>query len=95
MKILDKPIIKSRRSSVTHEMPNGTLLVPGKIARALLGTCETAVRDIAQRVGCNIQHASMLFSKIVSLIRVFLFCWTGNREYYIVVRFAKHEHITA
>ena len=90
-----KTIIKSRRAIVTHERSNGALLVSGKIARAFLGTCESAVRDLVQHLGCNIQHASLLFSKIVSLIRVFLFCWAGNRQYYIVVGFAKHEHITA
>ena len=67
----------------------------GKIACALLGTRESAVRDIILHVGCNIQHASMLFSKIVSLIRVFLLCSAGNRLYYSVVGFAIHEHITA
>ena len=67
----------------------------GKIARTFLGICESAVRDLAQHVGCNIQHASMLFSKIVSLIRVFLLCRAGNRHYYIVVGCAIHEHITA
>ena len=74
--------------------PTG-LCVSGKIARALLGTCKSAVRDLAQHVVCNIQHASMLFSKIVSLIRVFLLCRAGNRHYYIVVECAIHEHITA
>ena len=43
----------------------------------------------------NIQHASILFSQIVSLIRVFLLCRAGNRQYYIVVGFAIHEHTTA
>ena len=80
---------------VTHERSIGTLLVSGKIARALLGTCESVVRDLVQHIGCNIQHASLLFSKIVSLITVFLFCWVGNRQYYIVGGFAIHEHITA
>ena len=71
----------------------------GKIARAFLGTCESAVRDLVQHIGCNIQHASMMacyfLKKIVSLIRVFLLCRAGNRQYYIVVGFAIHEHITA
>ena len=72
----------------------------GKIARAFLGTRESpgAVRDLAQHVGCHIQHASMLFSKIVLLIRVFLLCigqGIGSTRYYIVVGFAIHEHITA
>ena len=55
------------------------------------------MRDLVQHLGlgCNIQHASMLFSKIVSLIRVFLVCWAGNRQYYVVIGFAKNEHITA
>ena len=89
------PIIKSRRAMVTHEMSNGTLLVSGKIARAFLGTRESVVRDLVQHIGCYIQHAFLLFSIIVSLIRVYLFCWAGNRQYYIVVGFAKHDHITA
>ena len=86
----DKPIIKSLRAIiiVTQERSNGTLLVSGKIARAFLGTCESAVRDL-------VQHGSMLFSKIVSLIRVFLLCRPEKRQYYIVVGFAIHEHITA
>ena len=60
----------------THKMSNGTLLRPpmsGKIARAFLGTCESVVRDLVQHIGCNIQHASLLFSKMVSLIRVSAF----------------------
>ena len=86
--------MKSRRAIVTHERFYGTLR-SGKIARAFVGTCKSAVRDLAQHVGCNIQHASTLFSKIVSLIRVFLLRREGNRHYYIVVGFAIHEHITA
>ena len=66
----------------------------GKIARALLGTCESAVRDLVQHVGCNIQHASMLLSQIVSLIIVSLLCRAGNRQYFIVDGFAIHEHFT-
>ena len=69
------------------------LLVSGKIARAFLGA--RVVRDLVQHVGCYIEHASMLFSKIVSLIRVFLFCRAVNRHYYIVLGFPIHEHITA
>ena len=76
-------------------MSNATLLVSGKIARAFLGTRESVVRDLVQHIGCYIQHAFLLFSIIVSLIRVYLFCWAGNRQYYIVVGFAKHDHITA
>ena len=55
------------------------LLVSGTIARASLGA--RAVRDLVQHVGCYIEHATMLFSRIVSLIRVFLFCRAGNRHY--------------
>ena len=76
-------------------MSNGTLLVSGKIARAFLGTRASVVRDLVQHIGCYIQHAFLLFSIIVSLIRVNLFCWAGNRQYYIVVGFAEHDHITA
>ena len=68
-------------------------LVSGKIARAFLGAREMC--DLVQHVGCYIEQASMLFSKIVSLIRLFLFCRAGNRHYYIVVGFPVHEHITA
>ncbi len=69
------------------------LLVSGKIARAFLGA--RAVSDLVQHVCCYIEQASMLFSKIVSLIRVFLFCRAVNRHYYIVLGFPIHEHITA
>ena len=73
----------------------GSYVICTKIARAFLGTCESAVRDLVQHIGCNIQHASLLFSKIVSLIRVTSFVGAGNRQYCIVVGLAKHEHITA
>ena len=53
------------------------------------------MRDLVQHIGCYIQYAFLLFSIIVSRIRVYLFCWAGNRQYYIVVGFAKHDHITA
>ena len=66
----------------------------GKIARAFLGACGSDLRDIVQHVGCTIEHASMMFSKLVSLIRVFLFCRAGSRKYYIVLGFAIHEHIS-
>ena len=68
----------------------------GKIARAFLGTCERVVRDLVQHIGCNIQHASLLFSKIVSIIRVTSFVGQGiDSITIIVVGFAKHDHITA
>ena len=53
----------------------------GKMARAFLGACGSAVRDLVQHMGCDIDHASTLFLKIVSPIRVFLFCRAGNRQY--------------
>ena len=84
-----------QRAVITHERSNGTVFVSGKIARAFLGACGSAVRDLVQHVGCAIEHASMMFPRLVSLIRVFLFCRAGNRQHYIVLGFAIHEHITA
>ena len=91
----DKPIIKWRRAVVTHERSKGAVFVAGKIARALLGSCGSAVRDLVHHVGCDIEHASILFSKTVSRITFVLFYRAGNMQYYIVLGFAIHEHITA
>ena len=49
----------------------------GKIARAFLGACGSAVRDLVQHVGCATEHASIMFSRLVSLIRVFSFVEQG------------------
>ena len=41
-------------------MANGTVFVSGKMARALLGACESAVRDFVKHMGCDIEHASKI-----------------------------------
>ena len=43
--------------------------------------CRARSRAIlVQHVGFAIEHASMMFSRLVSLIRVFLFCRAENRQ---------------